>query len=171
MQERGEAAGRDRSVSTRLVEMVVAVLFLVVAGIVMSDSLRIGAGWVDPGGPQAGYFPFYLGLIMAGASLVTLMRALLDRKEGSQPFVEPESFKRVLLVLLPAVVFVGAVVLVGIYVAAAFYIGAFVLYFGDARWTTVLIASIGVPVALFFMFEIWFLVPLPKGPLEALFGY
>src|SRR3546814_8305636 len=88
---------------------------------------------------------------MAGASLVTLVRALLDRKEGSQAFVEPESFKRVLLVLLPALVFVGAVALVGIYVAAAFYIGIFVLYFGHVRWTTVLIASIGVPVALFFM--------------------
>src|SRR3546814_2302640 len=122
---------------------------------VMSDSLRIGAGWVDPGGPQAVYFPFYLGVIMAGASLVTLVRALLDRKEGSQAFVEPESFKRVLLVLLPALAFVGAVVLVGIYVAAAFYIGIFVLYFGHVRWTTVFIASIGVPVVLFFMFEIW----------------
>src|SRR3546814_14447599 len=95
MQERGEAAGQGRSVSTRLVEIVVAVLFLIVAGIVMSDSLRIGAGWVDPGGPQAGYFPFYLGVIMAGASLVTLVRALLYRKQGSQAFVETESFKRV----------------------------------------------------------------------------
>jgi len=31
--------------------------------------------------------------------------------------------------------------------------------------------SVLVPLALFFMFEVWFLVPLRKGPLEAFFGY
>jgi putative tricarboxylic transport membrane protein len=28
-----------------------------------------------------------------------------------------------------------------------------------------------VPVSMFLMFELWFMVPLPKGPLEALLGY
>jgi len=28
-----------------------------------------------------------------------------------------------------------------------------------------------VPFALFLLFEIWFLVPLPKGPLEEFLGY
>ena len=34
-----------------------------------------------------------------------------------------------------------------------------------------LAVGIGVPLALFLMFERWFLVPLPKGPLEALLGF
>ena len=33
------------------------------------------------------------------------------------------------------------------------------------------IVSVAVPGALFALFEIWFLLPLPKGPIEALFGY
>jgi hypothetical protein len=35
---------------------------------------------------------------------------------------------------------------------------------------TVLIA-IAIPVATFLVFEVWFLVPLPKGPLETQLGY
>ena len=39
-------------------------------------------------------------------------------------------------------------------------------WFGNIRWLTVVAVAIGVPMLIFFMFEKWFLVPLPKGPLE-----
>jgi putative tricarboxylic transport membrane protein len=31
--------------------------------------------------------------------------------------------------------------------------------------------SVAVPLIAFFIFEKWFLVPMPKGPMEAWFGY
>jgi hypothetical protein len=31
--------------------------------------------------------------------------------------------------------------------------------------------ALGVPLAFFLVFERWFLVSLPKGPLEAFFGF
>ena len=59
----------------------------------------------------------------------------------------------------------------GIYVASAIFILAFMIVIGRENPLKALGVGILVPVALFFMFEKWFLVPLPKGPLEAWLGY
>jgi hypothetical protein len=151
-------------------EIVVALLLIVVAAIVMMDSRRIGAGWVDPDGPQAGYFPFRIGVIMALASFVTLAQNIFAR-DGRRPFVDRHAVGQVLIVLIPAAVYVLVLDYIGIYVASAIYIAAFMLYMGRYRVITSVAVGIGVSIALFFMFEIWFLVPLPKGPLEEMLGF
>jgi len=38
-------------------------------------------------------------------------------------------------------------------------------------WGKIALVSVGTMVAFFLMFEVWFKVPLPKGPLEAAFGF
>jgi putative tricarboxylic transport membrane protein len=167
MQENGNSPS---VVSHRTMEIVVALLFLGVAAIVIMDSLRIGAGWVDPDGPQAGYFPLRIGVIMALASTVTLVQNVLSRAV-SRSFVDRHALFQVLIVLVPAAVYVLVLEHIGIYVASAIYIAAFMMYMGRYNVLTSAAVGIGVSVALFFMFEIWFLVPLPKGPLEELLGY
>ncbi len=158
-------------VSTRTMDIVVALLFLAASAIVITDSLRLGRGWREIEGPAAGYFPFYVGLIMAAASAVNLLRAVFDRAARDGAFVSRPAFRQVLAVLLPLAVYVGAVGFIGIYVASAIYMALFMWYFGKyAPWRGALV-GIGVAVFFFLMFEIWFLTPLPKGPLEELFGY
>jgi putative tricarboxylic transport membrane protein len=172
MQDNDNPADRVGVVSTRNVEIVVAALLLAVGALVMWDSARIGAGWVDPDGPRAGYFPFYIGLLLSFASAVTLVQAVLRRPEpGERPFVDRGAIKQVLFVLVPAVIFVGLINYIGIYVASTLYIAGFMLYIGRYGWIRALAVGLGVATTLFLMFEIWFLVPLPKGPLEALFGF
>jgi hypothetical protein len=143
---------------------------MVVGGIVMMDSMRIGAGWVDPDGPQAGYFPMRMGAIMSLASFVVLVQAVLARGRG-KPFVDRHALKQVFLVLLPAAVYVAAVNVVGMYVSSAIYIAAFMMYMGGYKWHISAAVGLGVAIVLFMMFEVWFLVPLPKGPLEDMLGY
>src|SRR5690242_19127241 len=149
-------------VSNRTMEIVVALLFLGVAAIVIMDSLRIGAGWVDPDGPQAGYFPMRIGIIMAIASLVTLVQNLMARG-GHRSFVDRHALGQVLIVLIPAAIYVLVLEHTGIYVASAIYIAAFMMYMGRYSLISSVLVGLGVSVALFFMFEVWFLVPLPKG--------
>jgi putative tricarboxylic transport membrane protein len=156
-------------VSTRTMEIVVAALFMAAGGVVMMDSLRVGAGWVDPDGPQAGYFPMRMGAIMAISSLVVLVQAVLARGR-SKSFVDRHALKQVLLVLLPAAVYVAAVNLIGMYVSSAVFIAAFMMFMGGYKWHISAAIGLGVAVMLFMMFEIWFLVPLPKGPFEELLG-
>jgi len=59
----------------------------------------------------------------------------------------------------------------GIYAASALLIAFFMLWFGRYNWLFAIGIAVLVPVLTFLMFEIWFLVPLPKGPLENLLGY
>jgi hypothetical protein len=151
-------------------EIIVALAFLVAAGIVINDSLRLGMGW-GTDGPQAGYFPFYMALAMGLASLFNLYQAAFRGSGAGQSFVSRAGFLKVVTVLVPLLVYVAAIRYVGIYVASALYITLFMWYFGKyAVWYGLPVGA-AVAVGLFFMFEVWFLVPLPKGPLEAYLGY
>jgi hypothetical protein len=153
-------------------DIVVALLFLAGSAVVISDSMRLGFHWVDNEGPASGYFPFYIAVGMALASAVNLVSAVMGRtKNGDETFVSKPAFRRVLAVLIPAIVYVGMVQYLGIYVASGLYIIVFMLTLGKETLLKALAVGIGVPLVLFLMFEVWFLVPLPKGPLEAWLGY
>jgi hypothetical protein len=172
MNEVSEDAGADESpaVLERGPEVGVAIVLVVVALGVIADSLRVGIGWA-PDGPRAGYFPFYIGLILLGASGWTLVATLLRWRRLDKEFAKRSELALVLAVLVPMVVYVVAVSFIGIYVASALLIGYFLRRHGRFGWATTLAVAVGVPLAFFLVFERWFLVPLAKGPLEQLLGF
>ena len=157
-------------VSNRAVDIVVALIMVGVGALVMADSLRLGAGWAEDG-PQSGYFPFYIGLIIVVVSLGTVAVTLFGRKQNRDPFVHSVQLRHVVRVLAPTAAFIALVGVIGIYVASAIFIGASMRWLGQFRWRMIVVVSLAVPFALFLLFEIWFLVPLPKGPLEDFLGY
>lgn len=146
-----------------------AIVFMV--GIVMMvDNYRIGITWaVD--GPESGYFPFYIGVILCIASAVLLVKSLFAPHRNRNIFVTWDRFRLVLMVLVPTAIYVLVIQLVGIYVASALFLAGFMRLLGKTGWLKTILVSVGVTVFLFWMFEVQFMVPLPKGPLEALFGY
>lgn len=153
--------------SQRAVEIGVAVLFLVFGGIVIAGSLSVGVGW-GPEGPRAGFFPFYVGVAILIATGVNLARAFaLDR---SSRFADWSQLRQVLAVVAPTAVYVLLVPYLGLYVSSILLIGLFMRWLGHYGWATVAGVAFGVPAAAFLMFEKWFLVPLPKGPIEDLLG-
>jgi hypothetical protein len=157
-------------VSNRTMDIVVAALLIALSSLYIWDSWRIGFGWIEGQGPAAGFFPFWIAIIMGGASLINLVRAFTHAEEGGRDsFVSRTAFARVLMVLIPTAAYVLLIHVLGIYVASALFIVGFMLVSREPVITSVLV-GLGVPVALFFMFEKWFLVPLPKGPLEAMLG-
>ena len=145
-------------------EAVVAVLFLLAGALVVVDSIRLGAKWADDG-PQAGYFPFFIGLILCGSALVNFVASV--RVAANETFVETEQLKLVLAVLVPAAIYVGLVGWLGIYVASVLFIAFFMRWLGKYGWWMLAAVSVGNSVFFFLVFEIWFKIPLPKGPLEA----
>jgi len=163
------AEGREgrRALGQRSAEIVMAALFLAAGALVVYDSVRLGIGWADDG-PRAGYFPFYVGLLICIAAVVNGARALLVGRDKT--FVEVGQLKLVLTVLVPTAVYVSVVSWIGIYVSSAVLIGLFMRWLGKYAWWKVLAVSAGTAVALYLVFEIWFQVPLPKGPLEGALG-
>lgn len=154
-------------IATNIVEAVVAFLILILGIVVVQASWKLGAGWTSDG-PGAGYFPFYVGIILCISGAGTAFQALLGKKKNTAIFVDNEQLKRVLSVLLPAVVYVGAVQFLGLYVASALYIALFMIVLGKfSRLKSVLVA-LSVATLFFFMFEVWFKVPLFKGQFDPL---
>lgn len=156
--------------SNRLLDIIVGALMLALASVFMFDSVRVGIGWAEGQGPSAGFFPFWVSLVMAVASVVNIARAAMRLEpDGDETFVSRTALLRVLTVLVPTSVYVLLIQIIGIYVASAIFIIGFMLASREHIVRAVLV-GVGVPLALFMMFEKWFLVPLPKGPLEALLG-
>ena len=160
----------QRGLTYAAADALTAFVVFAVGVVMMIDNHRIGAGWA-PDGPESGYFPFRLGVILCVASVVVMLRSLYGKERKREIFVPWKKFKLVLLVLLPTLLFVLAIEFIGIYVASALFIGAFMRVMDKYSWVKTLAISIGTSLVLFWLFEIQFLVPLPKGPLEALFGY
>lgn len=153
----------------RTVELAVAAVAFAFGAIVIGDSWRLGARWADDG-PQAGYFPFYIGLTICAASAWTFWTTWRKRPKGDDTFVTRAQLKQILALLLPAVLYAIAIRFVGIYVASFAFLAYFMARHGEHRPWSVALVSLGLPAVLFLMFEVWFKTPLPKGPLEALLG-
>jgi hypothetical protein len=154
-------------IATNTVEALVALILLIIGVVVIVESRRLGAGWTSDG-PGSGYFPFYIGLIIAVSGAGILYQALHGKKKNTGPFVDSQQLKRVLSVLIPAAVYVLAVQFVGMYVASAIYIALFMIILGKYSWVKGAAAALVVSTLFFLMFEVWFKVPLFKGSLDPL---
>ena len=166
-------SGGETGISTRTMELAVALILFGIGALVVFDSVRLGASWGDDG-PQSGYFPFYIGLLLCISSIATAAQVAIaewkrrDRFRGAieerqRQFVAWRSLRLVLSVLLPAAVYVLAIQLIGIYVASAAYIAVFMRWMGKYPWPKSAAVGLVVSIALFLMFEVWFKVPLYKG--------
>lgn len=194
-----ESPSDDRpAASSKTMESVVATLMLMFGAVVMWDSWRIGAGWGEDG-PKSGYFPFYIGLIIVVGSAINLWNGLKLKGDDNPAFVLRGQLALVWSVLWPTAVFIlliGGVSKLpligdllagflpwqndfvksireglGIYVSGTIFIAWFMRRLGQYSWIKILPVGIGVSLYFFLMFEVWFKVPLPKGPIEALFGF
>jgi len=156
--------------STRVADVTVSLLLLAVAATLGFDNWRTGIAW-DSTGPEAGYFPFYLSVILGGASLYGLVTAFLARKQVPETFVTRAQLRRVLAVFVPTLLICLAVQFLGLYVASFALIAAFMRIVGRiALWKSLLTASLFTAI-MFVTFDVAFDVIMPKGPLEAAFGH
>lgn len=161
--EKKSEAGDRPVVTNRTMEIVVAGLFLLFGLTFAISSYNLGAGWSDDG-PQSGYFPFYINLLIVIASAATLEQAIASKTpKPRDTFVSTSQLRQILSVLIPAAVYVLGVQLFGIYLASAVYITVFMVWLGKYSWGKSLVLGVAISVAVYCMFEIWFKVSLHKG--------
>ena len=151
----------------RAADLATAAVLMALGGLVLFDAVRLGYDWGSDG-PKSGFFPFWLAVAMLVACGLIVLQALRQRTDKA--FVTGERLRPVLAVLLPATAMVAVMEVAGLYVASALYIGFYMRWVGRHRWVTIVVLALGIPIATFVVFERWFLVPMPKGPLEAWLG-
>ena len=157
----------------RSAEITTALIVFGLGALVLYDSVRLGWGWGTEG-PEAGYFPFYIGLIICISSTVILLQCVLGHGRDNQAiFVEWPALRQVLSVLLPAGLFVLGIQIIGMYIAAVLYIAGFMIWLGNYGWVKSLTLGLAVSALTFVTFEVWFQVPLHKGVYDplAFLGY
>lgn len=164
MDDATHRGAEDRGViSTRRMEAIVAALLFLFGAVFMYQSYELGFRWAVEG-PQSGFFPFYVALIICGSSLAVLIGALRGRMgSDDESFVARGQLKQVMSVLIPAGVYILGIELIGVYVASVIYIALFMRILGKYSWLKSVAISVGICVLFFFMFEVWFQVPLYKG--------
>ena len=151
----------------RQVELGVAAFIGLLGIVTIFGSLKVGTGW-GAEGPQSGFFPFWIGVIVVATSGFNFVRAYIGPSRGL--FAEWSQIRQVLKVVWPMAIYVAAVPWLGIYVSSALLTAGFMRWLGRYGWTITLCISIGFQLLAYLTFERWFLVPLPKGPLEDLLG-
>jgi len=165
--EPSDAAGSRALAKNCTVDMVVAAILFVFGAVVVVEARRLGAGWTSDG-PGAGYFPFYIGLIVCISAVGVIWQARAAKTRDEATFVDREQLGRVLSVLVPAAIYVLGIWLVGIYVASTIYIALFMIVLGKYPAMKSVVLEVIVNVVFFMMFEVWFKVPLYKGILDPL---
>ena len=155
---------------TSVVDLVVASVILLLGALVIWGSYQLGASWGSDG-PQAGYFPFYVGALICISSAVVCVQSLVRLGRDAQIFVQHDQLRQVMVILLPSIAYVLGIQYIGIYVSSAAFIGLFMKIVGKYTWLRSVAVGAAVSVISFLLFEVWFTIPLPKGPLEDLLGY
>jgi len=151
----------------KLVEAGVTLLIALFGVIVIAGSMKAGINW-GAEGPRAGFFPFYIGVFIVASSAINLWNGLRADDDGL--FAEWGQLRQVMSVVVPTAIYVGVMPFTGLYAASIVFIAWFMRWLGKYPWLTVLAVAIGMPVVTYFIFERWFMVPLPKGPIEDWLG-
>ncbi len=154
-------------VATNVIEAIVALCIVILGIVVIQGSRALGSGWTSDG-PGSGYFPFYIGVMLCISGIGTIYQAVFSKNRNTEVFVDNEQLKRVLSVLLPALLYVLVVQFIGLYLASAIYIALFMIILGKYSPIKSVITALAVNTLFFFMFEVWFKVPLFKGQLDPL---
>jgi hypothetical protein len=162
------AKGKAPVRSMRVADVVTASLLMAVGWLVLVAAVRMGIGW-GSSGPESGFVPFWLATVLICSTAVIVVRAL--RRASEKRFVTREQLACVLKVLVPAAVMILLIPLAGLYVAAALYMAFFMRVGGRHSWAFSIAVPLAFSLLVFVVFERWFLVPLPKGPLETWLGY
>src|SRR5215470_5691586 len=172
MAEESEPATGDAHavVGTRSVDIVVYLMVLGLGALFAFDNWRTGMSW-EADGPQAGYFPFYLSVLLGAASLYGLVHKLLMERGPGETFVTGEQLRRVMQVFVPTLLFCVFMQWLGLYVASFLLITGFMWLVGRIALWKALITGFLFSLIMFITFDIAFDVIMPKGPLEAAFGY
>ena len=162
-----EQSGSASGPAHKTLEIGMALLIGAFGLVVIAGSIKAGINW-GAEGPRAGFFPFYVGATIVAASAINLWGA--QRDGDSRLFAEWGQLRQVMSVVVPTAIYVGSMPFIGLYVASMVFIAWFMRWLGHYRWLTVVAVAVGMPVLTYLVFERWFLVPLPKGPLEEWLG-
>jgi putative tricarboxylic transport membrane protein len=139
--------------------------WIAVAGVVCLDSIHAGIGTFRS--PRSGFFPFWLGVILAILGLVLAFVNLSRGERGKITDLWKDTrWSRVVLVIILTLIYSILLNTWG-FLITTFLLMSVLLCVGEREriWTKIVIALFLV-LASYVIFHSWLKVPLPKGILN-----
>ena len=146
----------------RSADRVTAVLLLAFAVAFSAGALK-NYSWWGPGGPGPAFMPFWLGLLMAGLSVLFLIKSLKNPSPGVAWLPRGEGLRDMLVVLGATIAFVALLNVTGMVIGTALYLGFLIRYLGKHRWWATLAIALGAASFNWLVFVHWLHVPFPEG--------
>lgn len=143
------------------VDVGAAIGLLVLGAVVLRESIELGPGW-GASGPDAGFFPFWLTVLMLIGTLGVIWYAF--RKPDERPFFEVnQEVTDLLRVGVPIAAATTLIPWAGMYVTAGLYLGFFMFWYGNFRWYWSLAGAILLPAVLWIMLREGFNISMPMS--------
>ncbi len=139
---------------------------MILSLLVIFESFRLGFGWEEMSGPQAGFVPFYLALLMFLSSAFIFYLAWKDKKkEDDNFFINRQGMMEAMKIASTSLLFTVIIVYAGVYFAILIFSPIFVRWLGKHNWPTVIAFTIGITLAIYFGMEVGLKIPLPRSSL------
>ena len=142
---------------------------LLFGAVIVLGAVEYEIGW-DERGPEPGYFPFWMGLLIIVGSIGTLVETILRRGQNTGAAVTWAQAGRVVSFVWPILGFLVVTSFLGLYASMIVYLLAVMMIHGGYRFPASLAVSVGSALVFYLLFEKWLKVPLMKGPIEAWLG-
>lgn len=158
--------------SVRTAELLMAIMMGIFSIYLMVKSAELPIGWIEDEGPGGGAWPFWLSTVMLICCLGILFNWF--RKHGpiatsDKVYIEPHVLVDVAAVTISLVITVGLFSFIGIYGALPLFLIFYLRFLGKHSWKLTSTLAIGIPIVIFYFFEITLKIILPKGITEPLF--
>jgi hypothetical protein len=144
-------------------ELIISGAFIIVALIVIVDSMTSGIGWVPQQGPAAGLVPFYLALIQLFAAGFIFIVNLKKADDGKAFFVGKRGMWEAIRIFGTTTGLTIGIVYLGIYIPTFIFCIVFTKWLGEHKWWSTIAFSIILTLAVFFGMEKGLQIPLPKS--------
>ncbi len=128
--------------------------------------------FVEGEGPGSGFWPFWLSGVMLLCCVwivVNWARRTSPPSRSEEKYLDAYGLLMLLKVGGGVTVFIGLIHFIGMYGAMMVFLFYYVYFLGRHSLGTTLAIAIGMPVVLFFFFDVAMRIVLPKGYLEPLF--
>lgn len=147
----------------RKADIICAAMIVLYCAYSMIDAAKLKIGWVKNVGPGGGFLPFWLCFMMGALALIVLVQAIMAKETGETFFTSVEGRKSVGKVFFSTFGCVVAYVFIGSYFGSILYLSYYMRFIGKRSWLQTVVIGVLVPFGIWFMFEYFLKISLPKG--------
>jgi len=120
-------------------------------------------GLGSPSTPGPGFMPFLTGWVICSFSMITFLRAFLDKSAGIEKIWAKVKFRKLIFAVMVLIIYTLLLNRLGFIISTFFLILILMRYTGSQTWLTSILGGGLSSILSYFLFDTWLKAQLPKG--------